>query len=138
MTDTAMCYRKLCRSKGENHMKQKYGIVSLVITATAWVVGILCLIVVGMKSDSSEISSGIVNLFVSGAVVIPVALSLAAIVLGVLCITKKQKYRALAVIGIILALPFVLWGVLWGINCMNGMSIEEGVRAYLAGFGKNL
>ena len=39
-------------------MKQKYGIVSLVITATAWVVGILCLIVVGMKSDSSEISSG--------------------------------------------------------------------------------
>ena len=46
-------------------MKQKYGIVSLVITATAWVVGILCLIVVGMKSDSSEISSGIVNLFVS-------------------------------------------------------------------------
>lgn len=119
-------------------MKQKYGIVSLVITATAWVVGILCLIVVGMKSDSSEISSGIVNLFVSGAVVIPVALSLAAIVLGVLCITKKQKYRALAVIGIILALPFVLWGVLWGINCMNGMSIEEGVRAYLAGFGKNL
>ena len=71
MTDTAMCYRKLCRSKGENHMKQKYGIVSLVITATAWVVGILCLIVVGMKSDSSEISSGIVNLFVSGAVVIP-------------------------------------------------------------------
>lgn len=66
MTDTVMCYRKLCRSKGENHMKQKYGIVSLVITATAWVVGILCLIVVGMKSDSSEISSGIVNLFVSG------------------------------------------------------------------------
>lgn len=119
-------------------MKQKYGIVSLVITATAWVVGILCLIVVGMKSDSSEISSGIVNLFVSGAVVIPVALSLAAIVLGALCITKKQKYRALAVIVIILALPFVLWGVLWGINCMNGMSIEEGVRAYLEGFGKNL
>lgn len=138
MTDTVMCYRKLCRSKGENHMKQKYGIVSLVITATAWVVGILCLIVVGMKSDSSEISSGIVNLFVSGAVVIPVALSLAAIVLGALCITKKQKYRALAVIGIILALPFVLWGVLWGINCMNGMSIEEGVKAYLEGFGKNL
>ena len=97
-------------------MKQKYGIMSLVIMTTAWVMGILCLVFVGMQSDSGEISSGIVNLFVSGAVVIPVVLSLVAIVLGILCITKKQKYRTLAVIGMVLALPFVLWGILWGIN----------------------
>ena len=119
-------------------MKHKYGIMSLVIMTTAWVMSILCLVFVGIQSDSSEISSGIVNLFVSGAVVIPVVLSLVAIVLGILCITKKQKYRTLAVIGMVLALPFVLWGILWGINCMNGMSIEEGVRVFLEGAEQNL
>ena len=90
VTETVMRYEKLCKLKGENAMKQKYGIMSLVIMTTAW------------------------------------------------CITKKQKYRTLAVIGMVLALPFVLWGILWGINCMNGMSIEEGVRVFLEGAEQNL
>lgn len=116
-------------------MKEKKGIFSLVAAAAAWIIGFTTLIMLMMRDiDPAHVMAGDASLFVIGGVLVPMVLALAAIIMGIWSIVKKQGHFIMAVIGILLALPVVFWGAsaTFAFTIVK-MNPAELVRAFLEG-----
>lgn len=111
-------------------MKQKMGILSLAMSAAGW---IIFWAAISQHVDLANVTAGDVNVFVIGTAVIPSVLGLAAVILGIRSIVKKSGFRVAAIIGILLALPLIMWGGMIAVGYMRGISPEELLRAFTEG-----
>lgn len=115
-------------------MRQKKWIIVLVLDAIAWIS-----LVAGIAAniDPANLTTANVMFVVATMGVLPFGFGLAALILGICVLVKKQKGKAAAIIGIIAALPMVCYGgfMLYGF-CValsqSGMeSLKELVRNML-------
>lgn len=101
-------------------MRQKMGSWSLIISAAGWIIGIISLEAYGDDIDNLIVEG--VNGFTIGGFAIPFIYGLASIVLGILSIVEKQRHRADAIIGSLLALPLIIWGEFLLLYILGGMA----------------
>lgn len=71
---------------------------------------------------------GIVSLVLSCIVFLSIPSSIAAIILSIICITKKKSGKAMAIAGLVcgvISIIFIIALIFYSINLINGLNLED-------------